>query len=257
MSTQDIRTQNIRPQNIRTRAATGASALVQLIESNIAEGVWSAGFKLPAERDLEKQFGVSRNTLRKSLKLLQDKGSIIRHVGRGSFVAPPPSSAGTGTGTSSGEPAAADSLVRRIHGASPAEIMEVRLVIEPAAVELAAVRANAEDFQRIRECLARSEAAPDIGDFEHWDGQLHVSIVIASKNSLLIDLYRTMNETRNQPEWLRLKRRSLTPERRGIYQDQHRRIVAALTDRDARAARSELLDHLLMVRSNLLGPTGS
>lgn len=249
MSTQDIRTQNI-----RTKAATGASALVQLIESNIAEGVWGAGFKLPAERDLEKQFGVSRNTLRKSLKLLQDKGSIIRHVGRGSFVAPPPS--GAGTGTSPGEPAASDSLVRRIHGASPAEIMEVRLVIEPAAVELAAVRANAEDFQRIRECLARSEAAPDIGDFEHWDGQLHVSIVIASKNSLLIDLYRTMNETRNQPEWLRLKRRSLTPERRGIYQDQHRRIVAALTDRDAQAARSELLDHLLMVRSNLLGQTG-
>ncbi|QQP92992.1 FadR family transcriptional regulator (plasmid) [Skermanella sp. TT6] len=253
MSTQDIRTQNIRPQNVRTKAATGASALVQLIESNIAEGVWSAGFKLPAERDLEKQFGVSRNTLRKSLKLLQDKGSIIRHVGRGSFVAPPPS----GAGTSPGEPAASDSLVRRIHGASPAEIMEVRLVIEPAAVELAAVRANAEDFHRIRECLARSEAAPDIGDFEHWDGQLHVSIVTASKNSLLIDLYRTMNETRNQPEWLRLKRRSLTPERRGIYQDQHRRIVAALTDRDAQAARSELLGHLLMVRSNLLGPTGS
>ncbi|WP_158046301.1 FadR/GntR family transcriptional regulator [Skermanella pratensis] len=246
MSTQDIRTQNI-----RTKAAMGASALVQLIESNIAEGVWSAGFKLPAERDLEKQFGVSRNTLRKSLKLLQDKGSIIRHVGRGSFVAPPQPDAGAEG------PAPTDSLVRRIHGASPAEIMEVRLVIEPAAVELAAVRANAEDFQRIRECLARSETAQDIGDFEHWDGQLHVSIVTASKNSLLIDLYRTMNETRNQPEWLRLKRRSLTPERRRTYQEQHRRIVEALTDRDAQAARLELLDHLLMVRSNLMGPASS
>jgi DNA-binding FadR family transcriptional regulator len=241
--------------NIRTRAATGANALVQLIESNIADGSWTAGFRLPPERDLEKQFGVSRNTLRKSLKLLQDKGSIIRHVGRGSFVAeprqaPPPA-------TVVPEPVSADSLVRRIHGASPAEIMEVRLVVEPAAIELAALRANAGDVRRIRECLAQSEQAADIAEFEHWDGQLHVAIVSASKNSLLMDLYSTMNETRNQPEWLRLKHRSLTPERRRVYQEQHRRIVDALADRDAGAARTELREHLLLVRSNLLGPGGS
>jgi DNA-binding FadR family transcriptional regulator len=246
--------------NIRTRAATGANALVQLIESNIADGSWTAGFRLPPERDLEKQFGVSRNTLRKSLKLLQDKGSIIRHVGRGSFVAEPrqahsPQSLSPATPVP--EPVSADSLVRRIHGASPAEIMEVRLVVEPAAIELAALRANAGDVRRIRECLAQSERAADIAEFEHWDGQLHVAIVSASKNSLLMDLYSTMNETRNQPEWLRLKHRSLTPERRRVYQEQHRRIVDALADRDANAARTELREHLLLVRSNLLGPGSS
>ena len=241
--------------NIRTRAATGANALVQLIESNIADGSWTAGFRLPPERDLEKQFGVSRNTLRKSLKLLQDKGSIIRHVGRGSFVAEPRHAPSPESPVP--EPVSADSLVRRIHGASPAEIMEVRLVVEPAAIELAALRANAGDVRRIRECLAQSEQAADIAEFEHWDGQLHVAIVSASKNSLLMDLYSTMNETRNQPEWLRLKHRSLTPERRRVYQEQHRRIVDALADRDANAARTELRDHLLLVRSNLLGPGGS
>jgi DNA-binding FadR family transcriptional regulator len=241
--------------NIRTRAATGANALVQLIESNIADGSWTAGFRLPPERDLEKQFGVSRNTLRKSLKLLQDKGSIIRHVGRGSFVAEPRQALSPATVVP--EPVSADSLVRRIHGASPAEIMEVRLVVEPAAIELAALRANAGDVRRIRECLAQSEQAADIAEFEHWDGQLHVAIVSASKNSLLMDLYSTMNETRNQPEWLRLKHRSLTPERRRVYQEQHRRIVDALADRDANAARTELREHLLLVRSNLLGPGSS
>jgi DNA-binding FadR family transcriptional regulator len=246
--------------NIRMRAATGANALVQLIESNIADGSWTAGFRLPPERDLEKQFGVSRNTLRKSLKLLQDKGSIIRHVGRGSFVAEPRQSLSPqalSPATPVPEPVSADSLVRRIHGASPAEIMEVRLVVEPAAIELAALRANAGDVRRIRECLAQSEQAADIAEFEHWDGQLHVAIVSASKNSLLMDLYSTMNETRNQPEWLRLKHRSLTPERRRVYQEQHRRIVDALADRDANAARTELREHLLLVRSNLLGPGSS
>lgn len=241
--------------NIRTRAATGANALVQLIESNIADGSWTAGFRLPPERDLEKQFGVSRNTLRKSLKLLQDKGSIIRHVGRGSFVAETRQAPSPAPPVP--EPVSADSLVRRIHGASPAEIMEVRLVVEPAAIELAALRANAGDVRRIRECLAQSEQAADIAEFEHWDGQLHVAIVSASKNSLLMDLYSTMNETRNQPEWLRLKHRSLTPERRRVYQEQHRRMVDALADRDANAARTELREHLLLVRSNLLGPGGS
>jgi DNA-binding FadR family transcriptional regulator len=243
--------------NIRTRAATGANALVQLIESNIADGSWTAGFRLPPERDLEKQFGVSRNTLRKSLKLLQDKGRIVRHVGRGSFVAPPRQDLSQSRQPDAFVPVSADSLVLRIHGASPAEIMEVRLVVEPAAIELAALRANAGDVRRIRDCLTQSEQAGEIGDFEHWDGQLHVAIVAASKNSLLMDLYATMNETRNQPEWLRLKHRSLTPERRRTYQEQHRRIVDALADRDAVTARNELRDHLLLVRSNLLGPVNS
>jgi len=237
--------------NLRDRAANGANAVVQFIERNIADGSWGPGAKLPTERDLEKRFGVSRNTLRKSLRQLEDQGKIVRHVGRGSFVAGSLEPA-LGAAIRLLAPQDGENLVRRIHGASPTEVMEVRLMIEPLAAELAASRANAADLQRLEECLLRADQAREVPDFEHWDGMLHVAIIAATKNGLLMDIYDAINDIRNQPEWGRLKARSVTPQRRAVYQEQHRRIVSALLDRDGAKARAELLQHLTLVRANLL-----
>ncbi len=232
--------------NVREKAASGTAALTEFIERNIAEGIWRAGTKLPTERVLERQFGVSRNTLRKSLKRLENQGKITRHVGRGSFVA---ETAGSGTTP----PADLSGLAWRIQGASPVEVMEVRLMLEPLAAELAAVRATAEDLQRLDDCLDRCESAGDVPEFEYWDGMLHVAIVSAAKNGMLSALYEAINDLRGQAEWQRLKERSVTPERRGLYRDQHRKIVQFLKDRDGEAARAELQRHLVNVRTNLFG----
>lgn len=230
--------------NVRERAASGAAALIAFIERNIAEGVWQPGAKLPTERVLERQFGVSRNTLRKSLKRLENQGRITREVGRGSFV----TEAAVRGDAGPGDPR---DLVCRIKGASPVEVMEVRLMIEPRAAELAAMRATAEDLQRMDDCLEHCERAGDVAEFEHWDGMLHLTIVSAAKNGMLSALYETINDLRGQAEWRRLKERSVTPGRRGIYSDQHRRIVQFLKDRDAEGARAELHEHLMNVRANL------
>ncbi|AWJ93080.1 FadR family transcriptional regulator (plasmid) [Azospirillum baldaniorum] len=230
--------------NLRDRAASGASAVVALIEQCIADGTWGPGTKLPTERELEKRFNVSRNTLRKSLRVLEEQGKIVRHVGRGSFVTSEATVRATGED---------QSLTSRIIGASPAEIMELRLMVEPQAAELAAGRATAADLHRMEECLAHAERAQDVPEFEHWDGMLHVAIIGAAKNGLLADVYDAINAIRNQPEWARLKVRSLTPARRAVYEEQHRRIVSALKDRDGDQARAALQEHLLQVRTNLLG----
>ena len=232
--------------NVRERAASGAAALTEFIERNIAEGVWPPGAKLPTERVLERQFGVSRNTLRKSLKRLQTEGKITREVGRGSFVT---ESAAAGE-IKLGNPR---DLIHRIQGASPVEVMEVRLMIEPLAAELAAMRATGEDLRRMDDCLEHCERAVDIAEFEHWDGMLHLTIVAAAKNGMLSALYEAINDLRRHAEWRRLKERSVTPERRGHYGDQHRRIVQFLKDRDAEGARAELHEHLMKVRRNLFG----
>ena len=59
------------------------------IERQIEQGAWKPGDKLPTERALVEQFGIARNTLRKSLDRLEASGKITRHVGRGTFVAQP------------------------------------------------------------------------------------------------------------------------------------------------------------------------
>lgn len=232
--------------NLRERAASGARALTEFIERNIAEGVWPPGAKLPTERDLERRFGVSRNTLRKSLKRLERQGMISRQVGRGSFVMAAAASPDETTVDGQG-------LVYRIQGASPVEVMEVRLMIEPTAAELAAMRATAEDLQQMNHCLQRCEAAVDVAEFEHWDGMLHMSIVAAAKNGMLSAFYEAINDLRRHDEWRRLKERSVTPERRGVYCEEHRAIVQCLKDRNAEGARAELQRHLKNVRANLFG----
>jgi DNA-binding FadR family transcriptional regulator len=131
--------------------------------------------------------------------------------------------------------------------------MEVRLVLEPWAASLAASRATAADLAHMRECLARSEAAPDVATFEVWDGKLHECIIGSAKNELLLGLYEAINMARHQPEWMKLKQRTVTPERRAKYEHDHRQIVEALEERNAAAVSDRIHEHLVAVRLALVG----
>src|SRR5262245_30990985 len=169
--------------NRRTRASQATANVVADIERNIRTGAWPPGHQLPTERELEATLGVARNTLRKGLRQLEREGKIVRHVGRGSFVAEPPATTSRNV----------TPLVERITGSSPSEVMEIRLQLEPWAGELAAGRANAADLKFMRECVEKAGAAEDVKTFEHWDGQLHQAIVNAAKNELLAGLYEAIN----------------------------------------------------------------
>ena len=215
------------------------------MKSRIHDGTWPPGYQLPAERELVEVFGVARNTLRKALAELEQAGVIERHVGRGTFIA----HAAEAPGASSPQ-----ELVARIHGASPVDVMELRLSIEPAFVESAALRATSRDRRQIAHCLHESEKATGILEFEHWDGALHHAILSAAQNQLLVDLYEAINGVRRQPEWENIKRRSLTPERLARYRQQHRTIVKAILARDPIAARDSVREHLLDVRTGMSLP---
>jgi GntR family transcriptional repressor for pyruvate dehydrogenase complex len=234
---------NIRPPHNNDR---GAAALLRFIEGSIAGGVWKPGDQLPTERELGVRFGLARNTLRKRLKVLESEGLIVRRVGSGSFVAQPPRPI-----ADVANPGLA--LLTRIHGASPAEVMELRLMIEPQVIDLAVARATTANFNTLNECLERGEAAQTIPEFEMRDGLLHLEILKAARNQLLIDIYDALNGVRRQAQWGKLKERTLTPEGRILYEKQHRDIVTALKARDAAMAREALVSHLKAVREALLG----
>lgn len=228
--------------NSRTKARQSMTAALAFIEGEISTGAWKPGERLPAERELVERFGLARNTLRKILDRLETKGVITRHVGRGTFVA-----------ELSADHPSSDELVRKIHRASPAEVMDIRLMLEPQSCELAAARATASDFAEMERCLRECETAKSVAAFEMWDGRLHQRIIAAARNQLLADIYDAINGVRRTAQWGKLKERSLTVERRAIYQEQHRRIVGALRQRDGEAARADIRDHLLSVRESLGG----
>ena len=74
----------------------------------------------------------------------------------------------------------------------------------------------------------------------------------AAKNAILSAWCEAINQVRNEPDWYRLKKRSLTPELRLTYDREHSDIVMALKERDPELARKAMAQHLTRVRDSLL-----
>jgi len=219
-----------------------AAILRETILEKLRSRTWRAGHRIPTERALGEQFGLSRSTVRRVLQDLKRRRLITQTVGSGTYV-----SEHVHEALSEMMPAAGALAV------SPAELMGARLVLEPAIIELAIGNATAADFARMDECNARAEAAQTLEDFEKWDAALHEAIADAAHNGFITGVFRLMSEVRQQSEWGVLKRRSATPERRLEYQQEHRDLVAALKSRDAARAKQLCMAHLVHVRTNLLG----
>jgi DNA-binding FadR family transcriptional regulator len=195
------------------------------------------GVKLPTERELVELLQAPRSAIQRALAALERDELIVRHVGRGTFVAE------GATGTRLRVPA----------DTSPAEIMQARMVLEPQIAQLAARAARQADLDHVQHCLRRGGAATDHAGFEAWDAELHRAIAKAAHNALLLNLFDTMNAARDLPVWGSLKKRSFSPGRRCAYHQDHTAIVDALHDRDPEAAAAAMIAHLRNVTDNLLG----
>jgi len=223
--------------------ADGARSLAKYLVEEIESGRLPAGHKLPAERELSESFQASRGSVRRVLSNLKEMGLITQVVGSGTFVSED-----------------VERLIPQIEAVhpsviqtSPAELMEARLLIETQMPSLIVRYATAADFEKMDECIGRSEAATTIEEFEHWDGALHQAFAEATHNSFFLKILELTTQIREEGEWGRLKKNSLTPERRTQYEEQHRNIVSALRDRDERLGRELIEAHLLQVQRNLFG----
>jgi DNA-binding FadR family transcriptional regulator len=226
--------------NARERSQERSRAIRAYICDRISAGDWKSGDRVPTERVFSVQFEIARNTVRSVLQELEREGLIIRHVGKGTFVAEGKGERDTAQVLSFGE-------------VSPTDIMEVRLLVEPGLGELAVRRATQSDLDGLRECLDCGEAARSWREFERWDAEFHEALASATKNHALIDILRSINQLRGDPVWGELKKKSLTKVRRAVYERQHRAILTALTRRESETACKAIRHHLLTVRENLLG----
>ena len=190
----------------------------------------SSDGRLPPERDLAVRYGLSRTAVRRWLDGLERSGTIVRHVGRGTFLTP----------------------TVEIE-TSPSQIMAVRLLLEPQMLSLAVANARSSDIAEMRRCLAAGAAAVDFVEFERWDSRLHATIATSTDNPLLLQLFNVMNDARDNPVWGNAKRRSFTPQRRAEYQQDHEALVDAIEDRDTETAVAVMREHLSRIRTTLLG----
>src|SRR5579864_1322197 len=179
------------------------SALADLILASCAGDAARPGVRLPTERRLAAELGVTRTMVRHALAVLEAEGRVSREVGRGTFLR-----ADAGRRAVPGERGAARSV-----DVGPADVMAARRLIEPQVLPLVVAWATARDFEEMRRCLAGGAGAGSYDEFEVWDFALHHAIVAASRNSLLVEMYREVERARKGQLWGNLKRRNDSRER--------------------------------------------
>ena len=196
------------------------------------------GTRLPTERALAQSLNLPRSIVRAAFTRLEARGRVRRVIGSGTFV--------TDDDVNMGDRSSAQD-------ASPQEIMQARLLIEPMLASLVVANANAADMKRIEDVAMRAEGATDFEEFETFDGLFHQAIADATHNRLMAELYRTITISREHAVWGEMKRRSITDERRQRYQAQHRAILDAFARRAEQEAEVALREHLVEIRKNLFG----
>lgn len=209
------------------------------LRSLLVSSAYPDGSRLPPERELCAELGVSRSGLREALEVLEAESSIWRQVGRGTFVGRRP------VRTSA-------DLVAISTMTSPADVMEVRLLIEPSIARLAALRATDAEISEMMRDAQKYAMARDAKTLELWDGKLHRALAHSVRNTLLQALFDGFNMVRGQPAWGRLGAAALTEGRRSVYASQHKQIVEAVSKRDGDEAERMMREHLKTVRAHLL-----
>ncbi|WP_133646922.1 FadR/GntR family transcriptional regulator [Paraburkholderia flava] len=198
------------------------------------------GDALPPERKLAEALGISRRDLRGALATMEASGRVWRGVGRGTYLGARPLKF-------------AASLRSLRAGSSPADIAEMRLVLEPALVELAARKASADDLAELEKCAKRNAIVNDDYEWQQWDHRFHLLIAQATRNAAIIALMEAVNAMRMTPN---LRERTADQETRRHFAQQHQAIVNAMKDRDSETAAARMRDHLLNVQWRMPGKVG-
>ena len=202
-------------------------------------GRFAAGQRLPPERVLATQIGVGRRTLRRALEVLEAEGRIWRHQGKGTFLGARPVHA----------PMGFEELSSRTN---PLEVMDVRLEIEPILARLASLRASNGDVERLLHLAEKTASSSDADGYELWDSALHRAIAEAAGNRLLLAIFDMVDRIRQDTNWQILRERARSKDRLTSYVEQHRRVIAAISQREAHAAERAMREHLEHVRDSLL-----
>lgn len=200
------------------------------IRGLIKSGEFPAGSRLPPERDLARQLGVSRPSVREALIALEVEGMVEVRIGSGIYVLAP------GGGSPGTEPEAT---------AGPFELLRARYVIEAECAALAAKSAKKGQVHAIEEAL--SEMEREMVDSRQplpADRTFHLRIAEATGNGALVAVVKMLWEERTGPLYKQLEHHYDSPALWTAAMAEHRAVLKAIAAHDADGARSAMQRHL-------------
>ena len=201
------------------------------IRELIERGGFEAGTRLPPERDLAQQLGVSRPSLREALIALDVEGRVEVRSGSGVYVS---------DAKSSPMPLRTPAM-----GESPSQLMEARSVVEGEVVVLACARVTPEPIARLRELLKDMEAAIDRRRARvDLDRQFHLTLAEMSGNAILSRLVGELFDERHSPISAKISSRFESTRTWKAALKEHDAILKAVEARDPIAAQAAMRAHL-------------
>ncbi|MFA3876327.1 FadR/GntR family transcriptional regulator [Streptomyces sp. MMCC 100] len=211
-----------------------SQVIVEQIRHLLKEERLQAGDRLPSERELCVQFGVSRVTIREALRILESNGLVEIRVGaRGGAFVTVPSSSRVSEGL-------ADLLTFSPLTAS--QVTEARLVFELGVVPLAVERATEEDIAELRAmCDAHAEVMKEGEYTMELSTAFHIRLAACTHNPAI----EMLVESFHGPMLMSLREaQAIEPKmgRRGTKE--HRELVDAIAARDVEAANKIMRTHL-------------
>lgn len=201
------------------------------IRAFIDKGNYTPGTRLPPERDLAQQLGVSRPSVREALIALEIEGSVEVRMGAGVYVC----------SVAQRKPQALATM-----GESPIELMQARAAIEGTVVQLACAKATPEALAALRQILDNMLAAmaQDRSPLV-YDRQFHQTIAAMTGNAVLERMVGELFDERHSPIAARVSAHSESGQTWATALQEHEAILRALENRDVLAAQTALRMHLL------------
>ena len=202
------------------------------IRTLIKSGEFPAGARLPPERDLAKQLGVSRPSVREALIALEVEGLVEVRIGSGIYVQPP-------------------SVNKAAHGileaeAGPFELLRARYVIESECAALAAKSAKKAQMQAIVDALDAMQLEMTTGEHQplNSDRIFHMRIAEATGNGALVAVVQMLWDERTGPLYQQLEHHYDSPSLWESAMSEHRAVLKAIAAKDASGARAAMQRHL-------------
>lgn len=221
-----------------------SQAVVRQIEQLILRGVLRPGERLPSERDLSDQLGVSRPSLREAVSELQARGLLTSRASAGIFVTDV-------LGSAFSEP-----LIQLFanHDEAVFDYLSFRRDMEGLAAERAAIHGTDGDLAVIAAVYAKMETAHskrNPTEEAGLDAEFHLAIIEASHNVIMLHMMRSMYQLLREGVFYNRQIMFRQRTTRDMLLEQHRAINAALQARNPKGARAAVEAHLGFVETAL------
>ncbi|MEM1261315.1 MAG: FadR/GntR family transcriptional regulator [Pseudomonadota bacterium] len=205
-----------------------ASKITDMIET----GAFPPGSRLPGERELAEQFGVSRVTIREAEIALQALGRLQIKTGSGVYVQ-------------------TDTRGSALPDASAFELTQARLLFESEAAALAAPVIDDATLDHL-ERLIRTMTETTGAESDDADREFHLTVAEASKNSVVRYVVEAMWKIRNDVPEIKEVYDSVCEKNLASRRDEHGDILEALRNRDSAAARAAMRNHFARILEVML-----